>query len=127
MGRGRPKGLPKTGGGSRKGRPNRINRDIKEMVLGALNELGGTKYLAEQAQKNPAPFLALLGKVLPHTIISTGADGAIEIKLVKFGEPKTIDTVASTVTDAIVENANGLRSPICWVRRTQHALQPYKP
>ena len=27
-----------------KGRPNRINRDIKEMVLGALNRLGGTKY-----------------------------------------------------------------------------------
>jgi hypothetical protein len=88
MGRVRPKRLPKTGGGSRKGRPNRINRDIKEMVLGALNELGGTKYLAEQAQKNAAPFLALVGKVLPHTIIGTGADGAIEIKLVKFGEPK---------------------------------------
>jgi len=115
------------GGGSHKGRPNRINRDIKEMVLGVLNELGGTKYLAEQAQKNPAPFLALSGNVLPHTIIGTGADGAIENKLVKFGEPKTIDAVASTVTDAIVENANGLRSPICWVRRTQHALQPYKP
>ena len=113
MGRGRLKGVPKTGGGSRKGRPNRINRDIKEMVFGALNELGGTRYLGEQAQKNPAPFLALLGKVLPYTIISTGADGAIEIKLVKFGEPKTIDAVASTVTDAIVENANGLRSPIC--------------
>jgi len=118
MGRGRPKGLPKTGGGSRKGRPNRINRDIKEMVLAAINELGGTKYLAEQAQNNPAPFLALVGKVLPHTVIGTGADGAIEIKLVKFGlmklgEPKTIDAVASTVTDAIVESANGLRSPIC--------------
>ena len=69
------------------------HRDIKGMVLGARNELGGTKYLAEQAQRNPAPFLALLGKVLPHTIIGTGADGAIEIKLVKFGEPKTIDVV----------------------------------
>src|SRR5215471_20472338 len=68
MGRGRPKGLPKTGGGSRKGRPNRINRDIKEMVLAAINELGGTKYLAEQAQKNPALFLALVGRVLPHTV-----------------------------------------------------------
>ena len=96
------------------------------MVLGALNQLGGTKYLAEQAHKNPAPLLALMGKVLPHTIIGTGADGAIEIKLVKFGKPKTIDAVASTVTDAIVENANGRRSPICWVRRTQHALRPYK-
>jgi hypothetical protein len=31
-------------GEPRKGRPNRINRDIKEMVLGALNRLGGTKY-----------------------------------------------------------------------------------
>jgi hypothetical protein len=68
-----------------------------------------------------------MGKVLPHTIIGTGADGAIEIKLVKFGEPKTINAVASTVTDAIVESANGLRGPICGVRRTQRAGRPYKP
>ena len=54
-----------------------------------------------------------MGKVLPHTIIGTGADVAIEIKLVKFGEFKTIDVAASTVTDAIVQSANGLRSPIC--------------
>jgi hypothetical protein len=35
------------------------------MILGALDDAGGQDYLAEQAHKNPAAFMALLGKVLP--------------------------------------------------------------
>ncbi len=38
------------------------------MILGALSEAGGQKYLARQALENPGPFLALVGKVLPTTL-----------------------------------------------------------
>jgi hypothetical protein len=58
----------KTGGGSRKGRPNKINSDLKAMILGALDDAGGQQYLAEQARANPAAFMTLLGKVLPHQV-----------------------------------------------------------
>lgn len=44
------------------------------MVLEALGEAGGVDYLVRQARKkNPAPFMALLGKVLPMQV--TGAGG----------------------------------------------------
>lgn len=63
---GRPKGLPKTGGGSRKGIPNKLTTDLKGMILGALNRAGGEDYLLAQAHaENPTPFLALVGKCLP--------------------------------------------------------------
>jgi len=38
------------------------------MILGALDDAGGRAYLAQQAQDNPGPFLALIGKVLPKDI-----------------------------------------------------------
>lgn len=63
------KGNPNLKGGSRKGRPNKISADVKAMVLEALSEAGGVKYLLSQAKKkNPAPFMALVGKVLPLTV-----------------------------------------------------------
>jgi hypothetical protein len=63
----------KTGGGSRKGVPNKITADIRAMVTGALTAVGGQKYLEQQAQTNPNGFLTLVGKCLPKEI--TGADG----------------------------------------------------
>jgi hypothetical protein len=66
------KGQAKTGG-RRKGTPNKLNADIKAMILGALNAAGGQRYLVRQAQKNPAAFLTLVGKILPLQV--TGKDG----------------------------------------------------
>ena len=58
----------KTGGGSRKGRPNKATKALKEMILGALEGAGGEDYLQRQADKNPAAFLTLIGRVLPTTL-----------------------------------------------------------
>jgi hypothetical protein len=66
------KGQAKTGG-RRKGTPNRLNADVKAMILGALNAAGGQEYLLQQAEKNPVAFLTLLGKILPLQV--TGKDG----------------------------------------------------
>lgn len=54
--------------GNRKGVPNKVTRELKDMILGALDDAGGQAYLATQARDNPGPFLTLVGKVLPKDI-----------------------------------------------------------
>src|SRR6266478_6239281 len=63
-----PKGSlpPNAGKGRPKGATNTMTRSLREMILGALDDAGGQDYLAEQAHKNPAAFLALVGRVLPR-------------------------------------------------------------
>lgn len=60
------KGTP--GPGRKKGVPNKTTTALREMILNALDRAGGVDYLARQAEENPAPFMALIGKVLPHTL-----------------------------------------------------------
>lgn len=64
----------KTGGGSRKGKPNKLTADVKAMILAALDKAGGTQYLLMQAQTNPNAFLTLVGKVLPMTVAGDPAN-----------------------------------------------------
>lgn len=65
-----PKGTlpPAAGMGRKKGVPNKITKELKEMILQALDESGGVEYLKDQAAANPASFMTLIGKVLPMTI-----------------------------------------------------------
>lgn len=58
----------KTGGGSRKGKPNKVNAGIKAMIEGALSDVGGKKYLVKQAKENPSAFMTLIGKVVPRAV-----------------------------------------------------------
>lgn len=46
-------------GGRKKGTPNKITATLKDMILGALDDAGGQKYLKEQAKENPGPFMTL--------------------------------------------------------------------
>jgi hypothetical protein len=73
------KGGRTPGAGRKPGVPNKITTDLKEMILGALDEAGGVKYLTQQATKSPGAFLTLIGKVLPTTLQGTGPNGAIII------------------------------------------------
>jgi hypothetical protein len=83
----RLKGNPKTGG-RKAGTPNKLTRDIKEMILGALNAKGGQAWLEAQMVANPVAFLTLLGKVLPLQV--SGEDGGLMvIKLVHYGRGPT--------------------------------------
>lgn len=61
------KGDKKTGG-RKKGTPNKVNTDIKNIVIQALNEIGGVSYLKVQSELNPVAFMGLVGKVLPLQI-----------------------------------------------------------
>ncbi len=64
--------------------PSKIPLQLKEMILGALDAAGGLNYLKEQAEKNPGPFMALVGKVLPTTLAGDPSS-PIVIQLVQFG------------------------------------------
>lgn len=65
-------------GGRKKGTPNKINADLKEMILSALAKKGGCEYLERQAEENPVAFMTLVGKVLPMTVQGSGEAGEIE-------------------------------------------------
>jgi hypothetical protein len=69
------------GAGRKKGVPNKINADLKEMILGALSDAGGRDYLALRAKDTPAAFLTLVGKVLPMQLAGEGG-GPVTINLI---------------------------------------------
>lgn len=80
---------PQPKGGSRKGIPNKNTAALKDMILQALDNAGGVKYLESQAEAKPVAFLALIGKVLPMQV--TGPDGgALQAKItVEYVAPGT--------------------------------------
>jgi|SRR5215472_4749190 len=57
------------GSGRPKGAPNKNSQQIRDMIIGALQQVGGTEYLARQALENPSSFLTLVGKVLPMQVV----------------------------------------------------------
>ncbi len=43
---------------------------VKEMILDALEELGGKEYLVNVGRESPRDFLSLLGRLLPKEIMA---------------------------------------------------------
>jgi hypothetical protein len=62
------RGGKRQGAGRKAGVPNKLNADIKDMIMGALQDAGGQSYLARQAEDNPAAFMGLVGKVIPKDL-----------------------------------------------------------
>jgi hypothetical protein len=65
-------------GGSRKGKPNKVTAELKDMILEALSSAGGVDYLTERAMdpRTASAFLTLVGKTLPMTVKGPGEGGA---------------------------------------------------
>lgn len=72
-------------GGRQKGTPNKTTKLLKDAVLKAAEQAGNkvgkeglVSYLEKQAEENPGPFMALLGKVLPMQVIGD-PDNPVEV------------------------------------------------
>lgn len=67
----------KAGPGRPKGLPNKATKELKELILGALDAAGGVDYLTERARdpRTASAFLGLVGKVLPMTVQGAGPNG----------------------------------------------------
>ena len=65
-----PKGThpPNMGKGRPKGSKNKAPAELRAMILHALDSAGGAEYLQMQAIKQPAAFMALVGKCLPKDV-----------------------------------------------------------
>lgn len=66
-------GLDRSKTGRAKGTPNKTTALLKDAILKAAEKAGGGKnglvtYLEKQANDNPGPFMALLGKILPMQV-----------------------------------------------------------
>ena len=58
--------------GRKPGTPNKFTVELKAMIEGALEEVGGQKYLVGLARKSPEIFVHLLGKLLPKQLEHSG-------------------------------------------------------
>lgn len=65
---------PKTGAGRAKGVGNKVSRDIKEMLLDALVELGGSDWFKKlgKSQKHKSTLAGLLKGVIPIQVAGSG-------------------------------------------------------
>lgn len=70
---------PRAGMGRPKGATNKATKELKDMILGALDDAGGQKYLKLQAIENPTAFMGLVGKVLPKDI-NANVNGKITLE-----------------------------------------------
>jgi hypothetical protein len=82
---------PAAGKGRPKGSQNKTTRLLKDAILLAAENAGNkvgsdglVSYLESQAQANPGPFLALVGKVLPMTVTGEGG-GPVEVNVTITG------------------------------------------
>lgn len=89
------------------GRPRNVkNRltNLRESVLAAFDQVGGTEYLARLAngtQSDRAAFVGLVSKVLP-TQINANVEGGIQVQLSWLGQ-RNIGTTAAQPVEQVTQ------------------------
>ena len=80
----------KSGGGSRKGSPNKLTKSVKEAFEVAFNELQGDKNanLANWAKENTTEFYKLAAKLIPTSV---NADLTSKGEAVKMWQVEYVD------------------------------------
>jgi hypothetical protein len=58
----------KTGGGSRKGVPNKVSTTVKDNVIAVFHAIGGTQTMQQWAKENQTEFFKLYAKLIPTQI-----------------------------------------------------------
>jgi len=59
-------------GGRRPGSRNKFTTEVRAAILDAFVQLGGSSWLVRVANENPAAFCAMLSKLLPHELATSG-------------------------------------------------------
>lgn len=74
----------KSGPGRPKGSTNKATAQLKDMILGALDQSGGVEYLVARANdpRTASAFLTLVGKVLPMQVTGEGG-GPVGIAVIE--------------------------------------------
>jgi hypothetical protein len=95
-------------GGRKKGAPNKTTQALKDAVLEAARLAGGgdddgvVRYLEQQAKINPAPFMSLLGRVLPMTVAGDPDNPITTVKRIeRVIVPGTAGDLADTDAEGI--------------------------
>lgn len=70
------------GPGRPKGALNKSTAILKDMILGALNDVGGQEYLAWAAKAEPKAFMSLLGRVLPYQLSGAPLPQPVDVKMI---------------------------------------------
>lgn len=85
-----PTPLP-PGPGRTKGQPNKVTTELKQMIMGALDDAGGKEYLTKQAKDNPTAFMTLIGKYIPSEL-NAKLTGAVKVNgTINFIKPRSGD------------------------------------
>ena len=124
MGEFRPSVPGERRGGRQKGTPNKVDVDIKRMVLRALDGVGGEQYLMRQAEENPGSFLTLVGKVLPLQITGDPERPvAIEFTWAPAAATQAVshETKDAPVIDATPEPASSTDTEFVWGKSSDDA------
>jgi len=65
------RGGKRPGAGRPKGSLDNGHAQIRELIVQALDEVGGADYLAGLARSHPAAFCGLIGKIIPADVKAT--------------------------------------------------------
>ena len=87
----RPENMTRKGKGRPKGSQAKVTIHIKEMIEGALKDVGGRQYLAEQAILNPGSFMSLIARILPKEVTVSGDEN----------NPLVITSLTRTIIDSV--------------------------
>ena len=100
-----------SGQGRPKGSLNKINGDLRSMILGALAGAGGEAYLQRQADENPVAFMSLLGRVLPSQLTTDDATSVVLLHLAA-ARAMSAQLIDGQVEPAPQQETNLLDAPV---------------
>lgn len=75
----RGRGGRRPGAGRPKGSLDRGNGAIRQMIVEALDRVGGVEYLVRVAESSPSTFLPLVAKVLPLQVAGDADKNPIRV------------------------------------------------
>jgi hypothetical protein len=73
-----------SGQGRPKGAVNKVSKSVKEMILGAIEELNGQEYFVTLAKDNPAAFASLVKHITPQETAKPTEQSNNIAKVVRF-------------------------------------------